>query len=262
MRLNFRHSCGRLSWGAAGAIIALAACACTDPGANFNDFVSRVPDARRPVDAPFLTSIPDVSGRFFLAVASVVDVDQPLYFISENTMTAKPDGTAVIDVHITPLNFATLQPVTGGTPLGDTGLPVSIAGHFEYTQNMITIASEANPFSSSDLVADPLTFSATIRSADFYCGDVSGMLTSPLSLSLDGSTFGAVRVPDGAIGDQLPDPVSACGPEFTPDAGVPDAHISDAMTPDAQISDAMTPDAPPADAMIPDAGVSDAAPTP
>jgi len=95
-------------------------------------------------------------------------------------MTAKPDGTAVIDVHVTPLNYSTLQLVSGGTSLGATGLPVSMAGRFEHTQNMITISHEANPFSASDLLADPLTFSATIRSTDFYCGDVSGMLTFPI----------------------------------------------------------------------------------
>ncbi len=226
---------------------------CVDTAGDFDDFVSRIPDAQAQPDAPILLSIPDISGRFFLALASVVDVDRPILFIVENTVTGDQGGSATIDTSFTPLDLDK-QIVTGGTDLSFQNIPISMTGQFTVSKDDVSIPGPANPITGTELIANTVTFIATIKNEDLYCGDATGMVQSPLMVDLAGSTFAAVRVPDGAIGDQLPDPVGDCPDDPNADAGVPDAMppadagIPDATVPDALVNDAQVTDAAPSDA--------------
>jgi hypothetical protein len=66
------------------------------------------------------------------------------------------------------------------------------------------------------------------------------MVKQPSMLSLDGSTFGALRIVPGTIGAALPDPVVVCPAPVDVDAGVPDAGTPDGGSPvDASPPDAM-----------------------
>jgi hypothetical protein len=100
-----------------------------------------------------------------------------------------------------------------------------------------------------------------IRSADLYCGTINGDVTEPFTLNLDGSTFAAVRIPDGMSVEDVT-PVLACPVNAPVDAGVADASApADAAMADAPgAADAGTPDATTADAATADAATADATP--
>jgi hypothetical protein len=193
---------------------------CTDPDGSFDDFVDRIPDAAPIPDAEVLSAIPDITGRFFVGASASVSPDDHLLFIAENTIDIMGD-TAVLSVDLTPVDYTTRQEV------GDTetfaGIPVNMNGQFTATVMDVDIPAEANPITQSLLVLSTLTFDATIRSEDLYCGFVEGMVTVPAPIDLAGSTFAAIRVPDGAIGDDLPMHLVACPSNDPADAGVPDA---------------------------------------
>lgn len=227
-----RRICSRTGLIAGILALSLTAIGCVDPDKRFDQFNKRIPDAAPEPDAAILLNIPDISGHFLIALASVVDPDRPILFIAENDLTANQDGSVTLDTTITPLHKVSKQLV--GDPLVFENVPVSQTGQYTLTRDDLVITGAANPISSNDLVASTVSFHATIRTADIYCGTVTGMLTSPLMISLDNSTFGAIRIAPGTIGDDLPEPVSVCPPDTTmPDAGVPDAGVTDAQVTDA-----------------------------
>lgn len=233
--------------------------ACIDPDAKFDDFVTRIPDAAPQPDAAILSEIPDITGRFFITLPTVVDVDLPFFFIADNTMTANPDGTATLDTTIQSLDYTTLLPV--GDAVTFTAVPISMTGQFELTTTDLTIVGPANPITGAPLLASTITLMPTIKSVDLFCGPVTGMVVDPLSIDLTGSNMGAIRVPAGTVGMDLPEPVGECPPDMImPDAGVPDAMPADAAVPDAQVPDAGVTDAGVSDANVFDAQVIDSAP--
>jgi hypothetical protein len=210
-------------------MVALATIAgCPDPAARFDDFISRVPDAKveePEPDAPPLEELPDVSGEFLVGVAPVVAPDATLRFISTNVMTMNGDGTATLDISLQPLRVNNGMPV--GDPVALNDVPVSTSGTFTASFDDIFVEGEANPLTGSDIVADVILI-GTIRNQDLYCGEVDGMVKQPSQLPLDGSTFGAIRVAPGTVGPDLPAPVVECPPLVTTDAGVPDGGGSPA----------------------------------
>ena len=193
---------------------------CVDPDGGFDDFLGRIPDAAVVPDGEILASIPDISGRFLVGMSPSIAPDAHLLFIAENTLTINQDG-AVLDTSLTALDFTTKMPV------GDTqrlaGIEVSMAGQFTATFTDVTVPGVANPITGSTLFLSTTSFLATIRTADLYCGDITGMVTSPAPIDLAGSTFAAIRVSADAIGNQLPTEQARCPAQVMVDAGVPDA---------------------------------------
>ena len=189
--------------------LALLLSACVDPAGKFNDFVDRAPDAAPTPDAEILSNIPDVSGRFLFSLSSVVDVDSPFYFIATNTLHPTMGGSATITTSLQPLDYLKRTPV--GDPIDFETEPVSLTGQFELTATNVSLPGAANPFSDSTVELSQVTIKPTIKNPNLYCGEVTGMLTSPLMLDIAGSTMGAVRITGASDGSGgMPDPVSRC----------------------------------------------------
>jgi hypothetical protein len=232
---------------------ALALGACTpDPDKSYDDFLDRIADASMRPDAPILAQIPDITGRFLVGMAGSPQPDTPFHFISVNVMTDNGDGTATLQMTLTPLTIAERTLV--GDPYAFPATQVSMTGEFVGEVTKAVIPAPADPILGADLTIEPFTATGTIVSEDVFCGDAAGWLTSPLSRDLAGSTFGAIRVSETAIGDELPTVEPRC-PTGNPDAGVPDAAVP---SPDANVADANVADANVADANVADANVADA----
>lgn len=200
----------------AGAWLALFAlsglAACVDPPARFDAFTERVVDAGQ-VNRDGGGGLFEIDGEFLLSIAVGFTPDTPLRFVATSDIViAGEQGT--LSLSIQPVAAESCDSGNGGNEVGDplvaNDLPVDVAGSFEIDQQGATVAGEANPISCSPIVAD-LVLSGTIQNEDLFCGDVSGQAHQPLEVSLDGSTFGAVRIEPGTRGDaNLPDPVTAC----------------------------------------------------
>lgn len=127
----------------------------------------------------------DVSGRFWFA-ASIPGLPTELGLIAD--ITYHEDGeTASMD--------GTLRSTSdlAGPAAGVFSVPVDEEGGF--TVIIPQLLASIGPIA---LEAE-LALTGVIQSEDFFCGAGAGSVTSPLSLDLEGSTFGAIRLEDDAI---------------------------------------------------------------
>lgn len=208
-------------------VLGLAALSgCPDPSGAFDEFGNRVIDSGMPQaadsgpDATPLEEIPDINGDFLMGMATNLGPSTPLWFRVTHVMTDNGDGTATLDVTIQPLDFDDPNHIAVGDPLIANDVAINSAGQFTVVLTDAEIPGEANPITGNDLVGD-FNIISTIKSADRVCGDVTGMVTSPATIDVSGTTFSTIRI----TGADLPPLESACPPETTPDAGVgtPDA---------------------------------------
>ena len=132
------------------------------------------------------------SGDYLLAVSTVISKDLPLQFYT----TVEATSPSLWTLTLQPLSLDIGEVNQPQEPVGDpfvfTDVPV-VDGKFTLDFGELMISGAANPITGSDITAS-IVLAAQVESADFFCGDASGMVTSPLMTSIDGSTFAAVRV--------------------------------------------------------------------
>tara|TARA_R110002096_G_scaffold434832_1_gene658104 strand:- start:108154 stop:108891 length:738 start_codon:yes stop_codon:yes gene_type:complete len=225
--------------GGAAAVVT----SCVEPDKLFTDFDERVFDAGKQVVTGGCNGgeIPALDGEYYLALAPSLAPEALLKLIvtTELDLTVEP---ALLSLSFQPLCTQANQ-CTVGQPIGEahleTGIEVNSDCGFETNIESIIIPGGANTLSGAEIDGE-LQLLGNLQSVDFYCGLVNGVANvSGTPISIDGSTFGAISVPDGTVGDDLPEPVAACPadqPDF--DAGVPDAGIADAGVADADTTDA------------------------
>lgn len=213
---------------------------CVDPGGTFDDFQERVVDAASRPDARSIDEIPDVTGEFYMGLRPGPTPSLPFRFLATTVLHQDASG-ATLDLSMLSLDRETFEPV--GAPNAVEGVVVSDSGEFTAVFIDVVIPARANPVSGQELTAD-VTLIGQLRTEDLYCGDAEGMVNSPFTLSLDGSTFAAIRVAPGTTGMDLPELVGECPASIDdPDAGVPDAGPADAGPADASPADAAASDA-------------------
>lgn len=216
---------------------------CADPRGRLDDFAGRVTDANtNRVDAEVLTSIPDITGNHLFALSASAFPAQLYKFRAEVTLIDGTGDEPKISFTLHPLDAR--NNVEIDAPISHDPDPIDVSpttGEWE-AHIVAVIPDKANPVSGSEVTVD-MTLFGVIRSRDHFCGTADGDVVDPFTLNLDGSTFGAVRIPDGSgPGDVEPTGVCLTLPD-DPDAGVPDAGAPDAGTPDAGAPDAGAPDA-------------------
>lgn len=190
-----------------------------DPEAKYEDFVDETEDDRDipPAKEDLATIEGDISGDFLLAVSTTVDLSKPLQFIATNTVTLDPDGKTMLKVSLQALSLEQGKVTTPRQPVGDPlvfeGIEI-VDGKFTLDAGVVMVTGAANPITGSDIVAS-LIMSGNIMGEDLYCGSVTGDVMSPLMVSIEGSTFAAVRLTDVKV---LPDPVViTCGGDAVTD---------------------------------------------
>lgn len=207
------------------AVVGLAVFSgCPDPQERFDEFVERSPVEGGGTGGEGPSEVANLTGRFFLAASVTLNRGAPLLFDATVEMNDDCPGE---DCKIT--RFM-VQPLSNkGSPKADcpehldpVGPEIEIRdvaveedGSFRavFTRSAVgKVDGCANPLSGSEIEAT-LELVASTRSEDLFCGPLEGSLHRPFSFSLQGSTFGAVRIPD----DETPkaagiDPVLECPP--------------------------------------------------
>lgn len=213
-------------WPLTTALLLLGAC--PDPGGKFDDFAERTPPEMAPppsdagsggCDAPAsdLPSPEAISGSYLLVVSTPLDRQRP--FVYRLEVTASGDGTMYqITMREQPLSATDRKTPIGPMGAGQT-FTVAPSGCFQSASTRFVIPAQANPIIPLQAMAD-LAFSGTVSSAireadgvrpvSFWCGEVNGMVTEPLPMRVDGSTFTATRIVDPA---SLPPVVINCAME-------------------------------------------------
>lgn len=224
----------RAPWVLGGALCLLTAC--PDPGGKFDEFALRVkgeptgddvdggtgdggadgcPLPKNPLPEP-----EQFTGTYLFAVSTTLDRSMPFVYLLE-VEAAWEDGVYKISMRDRPLDAKDRK-----TPVAEFGEPrafeVSPAGCFESDRIHFDIPAKANPVIPLPAVSE-ISFLGNVANAvvqqegdrpvSFWCGDVNGEGISPISTSLDGSTFAAIRVFDA---ENLPPVVIDC--DMTPAA--------------------------------------------
>ncbi len=181
----------------------LGAClgfACVDPEERYDDFNERTASMRgRDSGMGESTERFDWSGRYLLALSTVLAPDQPLLFAVDAEVAS---DLTLVDLRFQALttNMDSEQRTPVGEPFSVEDVTYSEEGTFEADLGQVTVPGRANPITGSDIVAQvQLRASAYEGAAELpqhFCGDASGMVSQPVSLDLTGSTFGAVLTED------------------------------------------------------------------
>ncbi len=135
---------------------------------------------------------PDSSGIYLLALETALGPDSPILFVVTLDAIANDDCTSVATFAVQPLGVD-LEFV--GDPLVFPDVEFDANGEFMLDMGIVMITGAANPITDSDITAS-LVLTGHVVHADALCGDVTGMLMSPLEYDLAGSTFGAIRLAD------------------------------------------------------------------
>jgi hypothetical protein len=201
---------------------------CPDPQGRFNEFGSRFADAGSAPDAGGVVA--DISGTFLYALfVPAAGALKPAQALATVTLTSLDPPTATLAIQ-----FLTID---GRIPVGDTAtysnVAVSAVGTFTINVTRLVIDSTATEL-GADVIAENVVISGEIKSTDFFCGTLSGMVTAPVALDLSGTTFGARRVVAGQTGSDLPTAILDCAhePVSGSDAGT-SAIDAGTSTPDA-----------------------------
>jgi hypothetical protein len=187
---------------------------CPDPGARFDEFAARVPDAQLAPEGcptpsmPALPMIPDVSGSALFALKiAFLGTLPPIQLIANQTLT-RSGNTAELDLTLQFLTRDRAQLVGDVITVNDVA--VAPSGELCFRIEELSIPGEASPTGSAAR-AEAVIVSGRIVSADLGCGDASGTVTMPVRNPLTGSTWGNQRIQAGQMGAQLPTPpVFAC----------------------------------------------------
>lgn len=185
---------------------------CVDARKSYDDFESRIVDGNTSQpDRPNLTSIPNATGHFLLAVHAAAGGDSadPIMFVADYTLTPNADGTALLSYKASAL-VVTSHVLSQGPPPApqfmSDNMTVALDGTFTAPLTG-TLPGDANPIVKGNVVTADGVLHGVVTSTDLICGTLTGT-AGPLPL--DGSTFAAIRIPDNEIGPALPTPVTAC----------------------------------------------------
>jgi hypothetical protein len=203
-------------WLLPAAFSALCAGGCVDVAGDFDRFKNSTDSLDLSTNEPDTGPghIYDVSGKFLLGMATVVSPSMPVAFLTTTTLTENGDGTAALDSSLQPLSATDEHPV--GSPFGEKGTKVAADGTFSINLPMVLIPADANSVTGSDLVVSVM-LRGTLRSADQFCGDVTGMVNMPAPIDLTGSKWAALRVPGSGV---LPPLASSCAALDSVDGGM------------------------------------------
>jgi hypothetical protein len=207
-----------LGWALAPCVLA----GCTDPAGQFDDFGERV-DARERRHAGQEQTVGEVqrggcqpvtpamlAGTYFYAFRSIIAQDTPLLALFElSPRAAAPSGDFELDVVYQPLSYADRR-----TPVGAASVSVmKVKADGSYTVDNFSVLTpgDANPalpginFESVISLAGKLCGEENMPLAS-WCGTATGNVTLPVTVNVDGSTFGARRL----SGEDYPPPAGSC----------------------------------------------------
>lgn len=179
-------------------------CPAPDVDAKVDRFEEDTKDVRiMETDGPDDTggdgALSDISGEHLFALSATLMPSTPLQFIATVDLQLDEDGTGgTMDIDFQPLSLDVGSTTAPREFVGDVievnDIPVDETGSFTADLGTLTVTGAANPITGSDITAT-LVLQGNIRSEDFWCGSVTGNVSSPIDLDLQGSTFAAVRVP-------------------------------------------------------------------
>ncbi len=136
---------------------------------------------------------------YLLALMTSLGPNTPLQFVLTVDWMFAADCASVATFSFQPLSLDVGSTTTPrefvGDPLVFPDIGFDAMGNFEIDMGVVMVTGIANPITGSDITAS-LLVSGHVVHVDALCGDITGMLMSPLQYDLAGSTFAAIRLAD------------------------------------------------------------------
>lgn len=145
--------------------------------------------------------LPDIEGDFLFAFTlTPVSSGLPLQYLATiEVVEVLPEG-AEVSLELQPLTLDVGSTTVPREPLGEAivvpGVLIGADLSFELPIGSLFAAGPTNPITGSDIQMEDVAMSGTVLGPDDLCGTAGGSVTSPISLSIDGSEFAMVRVDD------------------------------------------------------------------
>jgi hypothetical protein len=155
-------------------------------------------------------SVPDAT--YLLGIETALGPDLPMTFVLDVFNLVQTNDGATADFVVQPLSIDADGATPGecvGEPLAYEGVVLDTDGNFVLDMGVVMISGEANPVTGGDIEATIVLHGHTVE-PDSMCGDLTGMLMSPLESDLDGSTFAAIPLAGGCDADPIPTPIYNC----------------------------------------------------
>ncbi len=200
---------------AALPVLALLTLGCTNTEGKYNDFVSRQKALQEggtdsgPDSTPCTPPAPgDIDAQYLLALSpKIVVLQPPVVFLADVTIVAGQAGGSALKMTLHPLSYADRKTEVG-SPVDLPAIGIGSDGVLDQTSvPTLTITGAANPLQhDKDIVAHNVRLVGQMcGTQDFYCGTVTGDVTAPVTLKLDGSAYTLELVSDP--GKLPPDPI-------------------------------------------------------
>jgi hypothetical protein len=175
------------------ALACLVSAGCVDAKGSFEHYGERVVDAdTRDIDAPIVSTLPDITGEFYMVARPDLPEDRFVHFRCTYTFHVVTANTGTLDWSGQALDYTTLEPV--GEPFTATAVPVGSDGVADVPMTG-TLDHRANSISNSNAAVDAVVHTQLV-STDFICGTLTGT-AGPLPL--EGTTFGGRRIVDATL---------------------------------------------------------------
>lgn len=219
------------------ALLGLLSLACVDAGGEYDSFNERAKKTSGPGGTgcgdPTAACQPatpaDLEGQWLFALSATINPVQPILFFAD--IVSQQSGSDLTWAWtITPLSAADKTPLSALPPLEATTVPAD--GAWSADLPPLAVPGAANPITGSDIEADTTLTGNVCGSRNFLCGDVGGMVTKPIQLGLEGSTWTLARLEEP---NKVPDVIfincqCGCAEGACPagDAGAGDGGVSDA----------------------------------
>ncbi|MCX4243312.1 hypothetical protein [Paraliomyxa miuraensis] len=136
---------------------------------------------------------PGETQTLLLAIDTIVSPGLPF----QGIVWLERDGASTVTIT---LQWLSLDPGSTTAPrelVGDVyaypGIPVAPDGAFTWPTGVILVPGAANPITGSDVVLSAVL--EAVPEGSPYCGRVSGEVTAPIQVPLDGSTHAMTSVP-------------------------------------------------------------------
>ena len=193
--------------GALAATVVTVAVACDTPDTQgrFDEFAANTVDDRKgPADTGMDIPEPegsrvDFGGTYLMAVeVAGIGAGRPLHLQADVTVDLE---TNTIAMTLQPLKSdvdAQTQEVRAdartavGAALSFENIAFEEDGTFVADLGHVEVEGEANPLTGSFIEAD-MVLHGIVANAEVFCGSVTGMVTVPSNIPLEGSTFGVVK---------------------------------------------------------------------
>jgi hypothetical protein len=155
---------------------------------------------------------PILDATYLLAIETSLGPDLPLQFVLDVLNLVETDGGATADLLFRPLSL-NQGDITPGECVGEAILIEDVsfdpAGNFVVDMGLVMVSGLANPITGSDIETTITLYGHTVQ-PDAMCGDIEGMLVSPLEYDLSGSQFAAIPLAGGCDANPFPAPIYKC----------------------------------------------------